>query len=140
MNYLLDTNIISETVKVIPNPCVINWLSRIPNHHLAISVLTLGEIRKGAEKLSNTRRKAKITQWLEIELIAWFHGRVISIDERVADKWGYISAYTSQLLPAIDGLIAACALVHDLKLVTRNVKDFEKIPGLEVFNPWEFFG
>ena len=133
MIYLLDTNIISETVKKEANKRVLEFLSNIPINKLSLSVLTLGEIRKGAEKLTDSR-KQKIITWLEIDLLDRFYGRIINIDAVVADKWGYISSLYNT--PAVDGLIAASCLVHNLKLVTRNVKDFEKIAGLEIINPW----
>ncbi len=104
---------------------------------LYLSVLTLGEIRKGVEKLvESTAKKQKITQWLELDLVELFYGRIIHIDAIISDKWGYISFLKNR--PAIDGLIAASAIVHNYKLVTRNVKDFEGIPGLELINPWIF--
>lgn len=137
MIYLLDTNVISETVKPSPNPKVLAWLNDIPNHNLALSVLTLGEIRKGAEKHTDPRKKAKIIKWLEIDLVKWFENRIISIDMRVADKWGHLCGSSPQPLPAIDCLLAATALCHNLTLVTRNTKDFTSIPGLELFNPWD---
>jgi toxin FitB len=133
--YLLDTNIISETIKKSPNPKVITWLSSIDSQKLFLSVLTLGEIRKGVEKLEDQTKKQKITQWLEINLVAGFYGRIINIDATISDKWGYISSLKN--ISAIDALIAASALVHNHKLVTRNIKDFEEIAGLELINPWE---
>lgn len=133
--YLLDTNVISETIKKSPNKKVIHWLSSIDRQKLFLSVLTPGEIRKGIEKLEDKIKKQKITQWLEINLIEGFYGRVIHIDPTISDKWGYITS--SSNIPAIDALIAATALVHNHKLVTRNVKDFVGIPGLELINPWE---
>lgn len=135
MIYLLDTNIISETIKKQPNEKVLLWLRSIKIIHFSLSVLTLGEIRKGAEKLTDNVKKQKIIQWLEIDLLQKFHGRIISIDNQIADKWGYISSYCN--IPAIDGLIAASALVHNQKLITRNVKDFKEVLGLEIINPWE---
>ncbi len=133
--YLLDTNIISESTKKTPNEKVLAWLSSIDSPKLFLSVLTLGEIRKGVEKLGDPFKKQKITQWLEIDLLGMFYGRIIDIDSAVSDKWGYISSL--QNIPAIDALIAASALVHNYKLVTRNIKDFESIAGLELINPWE---
>ncbi len=133
--YLLDTNIILETIKKAPNQKVITWLSSIDSQKLFLSVITLGEIRKGVEKLEDQTKKQKITQWLEINLVAGFYGRIINIDATISDKWGYISSLKN--IPAIDALIAASALVHNHKLVTRNVKDFEAIAGLELINPWE---
>jgi predicted nucleic acid-binding protein len=136
--YLLDTNIISETTKKSPDKNVIAWLSSIDSHTLFLSALTLGEIRKGVEKLFDQHKKQTITQWLEIDLVGLFYGRIINIDASIADKWGYISALAN--IPAIDGLIAASALVHNYKLVTRNIKDFAGITGLEIINPWEIGG
>jgi predicted nucleic acid-binding protein len=136
MIYLLDTNIISETIKPLPNPKVISWLKNVRNEHLSISVLTLGEIRKGIELNKDKKRKNKLTKWLEIELMDWFDNRMITIDSKVADKWSYLTAIIPTL-PVIDGLIAASAIVNNLKLVTRNIKDFSKIDILEVINPWE---
>ncbi len=135
MIYLLDTNIISETVKKLPNEHVLRWLSSIDSRQFCLSVLTLGEIRKGAEKLNDLSRKQKIIQWLEIDLVSQFSDRIITIDPAVADKWGYICSVDN--LPAVDALIAASAMVHNLKLVTRNIKDFNRINGLELINPWE---
>ena len=138
MSYLLDTNVISETIKSSPNPLVIQWLSAINAVKFSISVLTLGEIRKGIEKLQDNVRKQKIIQWLEMDLSERFYGRIIMIDASIAEKWGYISSKRN--IPAIDGLIAASALVNNLKLVTRNVKDFVDINELEIINPWEIGG
>lgn len=135
MMYLLDTNIISEVIKPKPNASVVEWLEGIHSDYCAISVITLGEIRKGVERLETGAKKKKITQWLEVDLIQQFDDRIIPIDEIVADKWGFILSQAN--LPAIDGLLAASALVHNLKLVTRNTKDFKNIGGLELINPWD---
>ena len=132
--YLLDTNVISETMRAKPNPAVLDWLSSIDIRKFYLSVLSLGEIRKGVEKLEDTKRKQKIIQWLEIDLQKIFANRIIVVDSIVADKCGYICAQEN--LPAIDSLLGASALVHNLKLVTRNVKDFKAISGLEIVNPW----
>lgn len=131
----MDTNIISETIKRTPNEAVISWLRGLDRSCCALSVLTLGEIRKGAQKLIESKKKHMIIQWLESDLLNEFSGRIISINQKVADKWGYISSNNN--IPVIDGLIAASALVYNLKLVTRNTKDFMAVPGLELINPWE---
>ncbi len=134
MMYLLDTNVISETIKRSPNQKVLSWLSAIDINKFSLSVITLGEIRKGIEKLSDLSQKQKIIQWLETDLTRRFFGRFIPIDECVVEKWGLICSHNS--IPAIDGLIAASAMVHNHKLVTRNTKDFASIMGLETINPW----
>lgn len=132
--YLLDTNVISEIIKKEPNKNVLEWLELLDIQKIYLSVITIGEIRKGIEKLQDIAKKQKIETWLEQDLLNKFYGRIINIDARIADKWGYVTA--AKNLPAIDALIAASALVHNCKLVTRNVKDFEEIIGLEVINPW----
>ena len=133
--YLLDTNVICETIKKTPDQKVVDFLSSIPIQKFSLSVITLGEIRKGVEKMGDATKKQKILKWLETDLQNQFCGRMINIDSAVADKWGYISSILN--VPPIDALIAASAIVHNHKLVTRNVKDFKGIVGLEIINPWE---
>jgi hypothetical protein len=136
MSYLLDTNVISETIRRQPNKIVIAWLEQIPAEALFISVLTLGEIRKGIEKHADKKRREKLRLWLEHELTAWFEGRVLPIDRAVADRWGRLLAEVGRPVPTIDSLLASTALHHELWLVTRNAKDFDYL-GLEVINPWQ---
>jgi hypothetical protein len=133
--YLLDTNVISETIKKNPHKNVLDWFISIGHNNCALSVLTLGEIRKGIEKLEDHVKKQKIIHWMEFDLVRQFKGKIINIDPAISDKWGYLSATTC--MPSIDGLIAASALVYNCKLVTRNTKDFKNIVGLEIINPWE---
>ncbi len=135
MSYLLDTNIISETIKREPNEKVLDWLGNIPSPAICISVLTLGEIRKGIEKSTDDKHKEKLIMWLEYEISAWFGGNILSVDQKVADRWGRMERLMSRTIPVIDGLLAATALEHDLRLVTRNLADFQ-IPGLDVINPF----
>ena len=136
MSYLLDTNVISEVVQRKPDSNVITWLKQLPDEALFISVLTLGEIRSGVERLGNGRRREKLRLWLEHDLVDWFGGRVLTVDTPVADRWGRLLADAGRPLPTIDSLLAATALHHELRLVTRNTKDFG-IPGLKLINPWE---
>ena len=137
MIYLLDTNVVSEVLKPIPNVNVIEWLTYIKTEHMAISVVTLGEISKGIELTTpNSTKRIGLTRWLEIDLVEWFEDRIISINTDVADKWGYICAQTPKI-PATDAFLAATALVYNMKMVTRNVKDFGHVAGLEIVNPWE---
>ncbi len=135
MSYLLDTNIVSETVRRHPNNTVISWLDQVPSDALFISVLTLGEIRKGIETLTDRRRREKLRLWLEHELPAWFESRMLPVDLPVADRWGRLLAEVGRPVPTIDSLLAATALYHELRLVTRNAGDFA-YPGLEVINPF----
>jgi predicted nucleic acid-binding protein len=135
MSYLLDTNVVSETIRRLQNDQVITWLREIPSEALFVSVLTLGEIRKGIEGLADRKRRERLRLWLERELPAWFEGRVLGIDLGVADRWGRLLAEVGRPVPTIDSLLAATALHHELRLATRNAKDFD-YPGLEVINPW----
>lgn len=135
MSYLLDTNVLSELVRATPDPAVIAWFDQVPDDSLCISVLTLGEIRKGVETVVDSARKEKLRVWLEHTLPDWFEGRVLPVDEAVAEQWGRMLAEANRPVPAIDSLLAATALQHDLRMVTRNERDFA-FPGLEVVNPW----
>jgi len=135
MSYLLDTNIVSETVRRNANKAVIAWLDQLPGEALSVSVLTLGEIRKGIEALAERKRREKLRLWLEHDLPAWFEGRVLPVDLAVADRWGRLLAEVGRPVSTTDSLLAATALHHELRLVTRNSGDFE-YPGLEVINPF----
>ena len=135
MSYLLDTNVISETIRRQQNKSVIGWLEQLPSEALFVSALTLGEIRKGIERLGDRKRREKLRLWLEHELPAWFEGRVLPVDLAVADRWGRLLAEVGRSVPTIDSLLAATALHHELRLVTRNAGDFN-YPGLEVITPW----
>jgi toxin FitB len=136
VRYLFDTNTISEALKPVPNASVIEWLDGAPPENTYISVLTLGEVRKGIEKLASGARRERLRQWLELELLEQFDGRILSIDLEVADRWGRIIAkQVGTPRPFIDSLLAATALTHGLTLVTRDT-DLLGIPGLEIFNPW----
>lgn len=135
MSYLIDTNVLSELRRREPDANVVRWLERRPATTLYLSVLTLGELRKGIEALPESERKRALVDWLEVELPGFFAGRVLPIDARVADRWGHLAAQAGRPVPAIDSLLAATALTHDLTLVTRNLRDFQ-YPGLAVIDPW----
>ena len=135
MSYLVDTSVLSELRRKKPNAAVVQWFSQRPARTLYLSVLTLGEIRKGIEGVSEARHKAVLIDWLEVELPNFFTGRILGIDAAVADRWGRMVAQAKRPLPAIDSLLAATALTHDLTLVSRNVKDFSST-GLTVLDPW----
>ena len=136
MSYLLDTNVISELVLPKPAKAVLAWFENIPSEALHISVLTLGEIRKGVEGMPDGARREKLRLWLEHDLPDWFDTRILPVDSAVADRWGSLLAQVGRPVPSIDSLLAATALHHELRLVTRNQKDFD-CPGLEVVNPWD---
>jgi len=135
MSYLLDTNVISELVRLKPAKAILAWFENIPSEALHVSVLTLGEIRKGVEHMPDGARREKLRLWLEHELADWFDTRILTVDIPVADRWGRLLAQIGRPVPSIDSLLAATALHHELRLVTRNQKDFD-YPGLEVINPW----
>lgn len=136
MKYLVDTNILCELVRKKPNDRVLRWFGEIPENLIYVSVLTLGEIRKGIEKLDKGKRKHKLMTWFEFELPAWFQDRILSVDIAVAERWGILQAQIKHPLPAIDSLIAATALQHDLWVVTRNECDFN-YPLIQLFNPFK---
>ena len=135
MSYLLDTNVLSELRRKSPDSGVVSWFLQRPPATLFLSVLTLGEIRKGIEGVSDEVRRQVLLDWLETDLPTFFTGRILAVDNPVADRWGRLIAAAGRPLPAIDSLLAATALEHDLVLVTRNVKDFEGLP-VQIFNPW----
>jgi len=135
MSYLIDTNVLSELRRREPNQGVIEWFEQRPATTLYLSVLTLGEIRKGIDSLVNDDRQLKLLDWLEVELPQFFSGRILAVDAAVADRWGRLNAQMERPIPAIDSLLAATALTHGLKLVTRNVRDFN-YPELDVINLW----
>ena len=137
--FLLDTNIISELVKPRPEANVTDWIEGTDESLLYLSVLTLGEIRRGIAVLAQSRRRATLEAWLEKDLRARFEGRILAIDHEVADRWGLLTAAardSGTVLSVIDGLLAATALEHNLTLVTRDTRQIPSI-GVAVFNPWE---
>lgn len=136
MSYLIDTNVLSELRRKSPDPGVVAWFSQRPPATLHLSVLTLGEIRKGIEGVGDEVRKQTLIDWLETDLPTFFTGRILDVNGAVADRWGRLVAAAGRPLPTIDSLLAATALEHDLVLVIRNTKDFAGLP-VEVFNPWK---
>lgn len=138
MNFLLDTCVLSEARRPRPNRGVASWLERTPESRLLISVMVLGEIRKGIAKLGNDERAQALREWLEEDLGRRFGERVLGVDDETALIWGRLSGEgeaKGNPLPVIDSLLAATAIRHNLKLVTRNVADFERFP-IELLNPW----
>ena len=137
--FLLDTNCISEAVRLTPDPRVMAWIEAVEESLLYLSVLTMGEIRKGLAALPQGKRRSRLETWLEVELHARFSGRILSIDAAVADRWGLLAASAKTKgnpLSTIDGLLAATAIHHNLTIVSRNVGDFRNTQ-VPVVNPWE---
>lgn len=137
MSYLLDTCVLSELVKPLPNGGLLDWLNATPNDRLFLPSLTIGEIRKGIVKMPNSQRKTHLTQWLE-QLISDYQNRIISVDLAVAQTWGNLQGNAEangRPLASIDGLIAAIAVTHHLTVVTRNEKDFTAT-SVRLLNPW----
>lgn len=135
MSYLVDTNVLSELRRQAPDSSVLSWFGKRPPASLYLSVLTLGEIRKGIEMLSDRKRQLMLRDWLDVDLPAFFTGRILTIDGAVADRWGRIVAAAGRPVAAVDSLLAATAVTHNLTLVTRNVKDFVALP-VTTINPW----
>lgn len=140
MSYLLDTTVLSELRRKQPDAFVAAWFRQRPASTLYLSVLTLGEIRKGAEAQANVQKRLRLLDWLETELPAFFAGRVLEIDNAVADRWGRLVAQAGRPLPAIDSLLAATAVQHGLVFVTRNVRGVQGLPGVTALNPWDAQG
>ncbi len=134
--WLVDTNVISELRRRDPDANVRAWFAQRPATELYLSVLTLGEIRKGVEALTDSGRRTVLREWLERELPVFFADRLLPIDAGVAHQWGQLLAKAGRSLPAIDSLLAATALHHNLVLVTRNLKDVAGLP-VKVLNPWD---
>jgi predicted nucleic acid-binding protein len=137
--FLLDTNCISELIRSQPEPRVMDWMRAADESLLYLSVLTLGEIRKGAATLAQSKRRTYLESWLELDLQVRFSGRILAINNAVADRWGWLTAEAERKgrsLAAIDGLLAATALHHNLTVVSRNVSDFAHT-HVPILNPWE---
>jgi toxin FitB len=136
VRYLLDTNIIAEVSKGgQADPKVVTWYDSMEPDSLCISALVIGEIRAGVERLRlrHAQRAAAFERQLVL-MIDLFSDRILGVDRRVAEQWGRLNARHRR--PAVDALIAATALVHQLVVVTRNVRDFAAT-GADILNPFE---
>jgi predicted nucleic acid-binding protein len=134
MRVLLDTNVISEPTKPRPNPALMDWIKSQPSNESFISVLTLGEIHRGLDKMPRGARRSSLAVWLD-DTLREFAGRLLPVDARVAELWGKLDAAAAQTIAPIDGLLAATALAHNLVLATRNVRHFAHA-NVRVIDPW----
>jgi toxin FitB len=138
VNFLLDTNIVSEWMKPRPNAGVVNWLAEADEDRIFISAVTIAEIRYGVERLPQGVRRDRLDAWLTDDLPLRFEGRVLAIDASVGNCWGRVMARgraAGRPVAAMDAFIAATTERYDLVLATRNVSDFEVL-GIRLINPW----
>jgi toxin FitB len=138
MSFLLDTNAIWEWVKPRPDPGIAAWLDEVDEDRTYLSVITLGELRKGVDRLAGGRRRDRLDQWLTSELPERFGERMLPVDAAIAEQWGRLLAQAesaSTPVGSTDALIAATAKVHGLQVVTRNVGHFRHT-GVDVISPW----
>lgn len=138
MSYLLDTCVLSEFTRRQPDRKVVEWVSSADELSLYLCVISIGEIQKGIARLPDSSRKEELAKWLLSELIPRFGDRLLVLDTGILLAWGALTARmeaTGKQMPAIESLIAATALNHDLTLVTRNPADFESAQ-VKIVNPW----
>jgi predicted nucleic acid-binding protein len=136
--FLLDTNVVSELIKPKPNPNVTRWIHATDENLFYLSVLTLGEIRKGIASLPDAARRVRLEAWLDGDLALRFSGRILPIDQPIADRWGRLSGAAiarGTPLPVIDTLLAATALHHDLTFVSRDTQHLVAA-SVASFDPW----
>jgi predicted nucleic acid-binding protein len=138
--FLLDTNVLSELMKPRPSRRVVAWVEGTAEALMHLSVITLGEIRKGIDLLSDhDPRRAALQSWLDRDVRLRFAGRLLAFDDGVAERWGQLEASARKrrlTLPTIDAQLAATALHHGLTFVTRNTADVAPT-GVPVFDPWK---
>ena len=138
--YLLDTNIPSEMLRPRPDPSVAAWLRGQASETLFISVVTMGELRRGITILTErSSRRAELERMIHEKVPYWFHDRILPVTRAIAEQWGVLDGerqLAGRPLNIADGMIAATALDHGLTLVTRNTKDFAAL-GLVLLNPWD---
>ncbi len=138
MSILIDTNVISEVRRLEPDFRVVDWLDRVDEDRVFISVITLAEIRRGITLMDKGHKRDSLEAWLAKDLLQRFEGRIITLDHAIAFTWGDLMGAARKRgagLSVMDGFIAATALTKGHTLATRNTKDFEGL-GLNIINPW----
>lgn len=139
MNYLLDTNVVSELIARHPNQGVLDWVDAQDPNSVFLSVITLGELQKGIAKLPDSLRKAQLQTWLTKDLLIRFQGQILALDVEASLAWGQLTGKLLQSgrpLAALDSQIAAIAGHHGCTIATRNEQDFADT-GVAVINPWK---
>jgi hypothetical protein len=137
VSFLLDTNAVSEWVKPRPDPGLMKWLESADEDRIFISVVTLAELRYGAERLPAGKRRQQLERWLQEELPLRFEGRILQIDVQIADAWGRTIARSEGVghpMGVIEAFLSATAEVNHLILITRNTSDFPLLKT--ILNPW----
>ncbi len=138
MNFLLDTNVVSEWTKPTPDLGVVQWLAQVDEDRVFISVVTLAEIRYGVDRMPVGARRDRLNKWITDELPIRFEHRIAAVTPELADVWGRLLARghaVGRPVSAMDALVAATAVHHELLLVTRNVSDFKAL-DVPLVNPW----
>jgi toxin FitB len=137
VSFLLDTNAVSEWVKPWPNPGLIGWMEFTDEDRIFLSVVSLAELRHGVERMAMGRRRSRLEQWLQHELLLRFEDRILPVDVDIAEAWGRTvsrSEAAGRPIGAMDAFLAATAEVRELTLVTRNIAHFPLLKP--VINPW----
>jgi len=137
VNFLLDTNVVSEWVKPRPNPGLIGWMESTDEDRLFISVVSMAELHYGVGRMPAGSRRSRLEQWLQHDLRLRFESRILPVDANVAEAWGRTvsrSEAAGRPIGAMDAFLAATAETHELTLVTRNVSDFPMLQA--ILNPW----
>ena len=138
MNFLLDTNVVSEWTKPRPDAGIVAWLAEADEDRIFISVITIAELRHGIERLAPGARRNRLDSWLSEDVPLRFADRLLAVDVETANIWGRVMAQgraAGRPPGTMDAFIAATVLRHEMTLVTRNVSDFEKL-GVKLTNPW----
>ncbi len=138
MAFLLDTNIVSETIRPRPRQAVLDWIEARNPSDLFLAAQTVGELVRGARKVKEQDRRERFERWIEQDLAGQFEGRILPFDGRAAAIWGRLMGdgdRAGRRPAAADAQIAAVAILHELILVTRNVRDFTRL-DVQLLNPW----
>ncbi len=139
MSYLLDTNVVSESMRPRPNRAVTSWLAETDEDHIFLSTISIAEIRRGIALMGAGKRRDLLDRWLAEDLPERFEGRLLDVDIDVANAWGEMMGEGRRrgiALSVLDGFLAATARVHALTLVTRDAGGFAGC-GVALLNPWE---